>query len=77
MCSVHERDEKCWQNFGWKAWWVETTQKTYVGPTYLWEDTIKIGRREMGFKGVDWIHLAQDMDLWQALVNMVMNLLVP
>jgi hypothetical protein len=26
---------------------------------------------------VDWIHLAQDKDQWQALVNMVMNLQVP
>jgi hypothetical protein len=23
---------------------------------------------------MDWIHLAQDMDQWRALVNMVMNL---
>jgi hypothetical protein len=26
---------------------------------------------------VDWIHLAQDWDKWQALVNMVLNILVP
>jgi hypothetical protein len=25
---------------------------------------------------VDWIHLAQDRDHWQALVNVVVNLLV-
>jgi hypothetical protein len=30
-----------------------------------------------GWEGVDWIHLAQDRDQWQALVNTVMNLLVP
>jgi hypothetical protein len=29
--------------------------------------------REVGWEDVDWIHLAQDMDWWQALVNMVMN----
>jgi len=28
-------------------------------------------------KGVDWIHLAEDKDQWQALVNTVMNLMVP
>ena len=27
--------------------------------------------------GMDWIDLAQDRDRWQALVNEVMNLLVP
>jgi hypothetical protein len=26
---------------------------------------------------VDWIHLAQNKDKWQALVNTVMNLQVP
>jgi hypothetical protein len=31
----------------------------------------------IGFGDVDWIHLAQDRDRWQALVNMVMNLQVP
>jgi hypothetical protein len=33
--------------------------------------------REIGFGGVDWIHLALDRDRWLALVNTVMNLRVP
>jgi hypothetical protein len=28
-------------------------------------------------EGVDWIHLAQDRGWWRALVNTVINLLVP
>jgi hypothetical protein len=28
----------------------------------------------MGGEGVDWIHLAQNRNQWQAVVNMVMNL---
>jgi hypothetical protein len=32
---------------------------------------------EIGWEGADWLHLAEDMDWWQALVNMVMNLLAP
>jgi hypothetical protein len=30
--------------------------------------------RKKGWGDTDWIHLAQDRDQWQALVNMVMNL---
>jgi hypothetical protein len=31
----------------------------------------------IGWKGVEWIHLAQDRDQWQAVVNTVMNLRFP
>jgi hypothetical protein len=40
-----------------------------------WEDNIRMDLRETGWKGVDWMHLAQDRDKWQALVNMVNGLL--
>jgi hypothetical protein len=33
-----------------------------------------MGLREIERSGMDWIKLAQDMDQWQALVNMVMTL---
>jgi hypothetical protein len=29
--------------------------------------------REIGWEGVDWMHLAQDKDQWRALVKTVMN----
>jgi hypothetical protein len=32
---------------------------------------------EIGWGGMDWIHLAQDKDQWEALVNTVMNLRIP
>jgi len=32
---------------------------------------------ETGWKDVDWIHVAQDTDRWQALMNTVMNLWDP
>jgi hypothetical protein len=32
--------------------------------------------QEVGCGGVDWIELAEDTDMWQALVNAVMNLQV-
>jgi hypothetical protein len=46
-------------------------------PTRKYEDNIRIDLREIGWEGVDWMHLAQDRDQWRAVVNMVMNLRVP
>jgi hypothetical protein len=37
------------------------------------EDNIRMDGRENGWEVVDWIHVAQDRDQWQALVNVVMN----
>jgi hypothetical protein len=45
-------------------------------PRRRWEDGIKMDLGEIGWEGVEWIHLAQDRDRWQALVNAVMNLQV-
>jgi hypothetical protein len=58
---------------------------------YLWENQKEIGHwedrdvggwtimdlKEIGWDGVDWIDMAQDMDQWRAVVNMVLNLQVP
>jgi hypothetical protein len=46
-------------------------------PTRRWVENIKTDLTEIGWDGMDWIHLAQDMDQWRALVNRVMNLRVP
>jgi hypothetical protein len=40
------------------------------------EDQGMDGIRKIGWGSVEWIHLAQDKDRWQALVNTVMNLQV-
>jgi hypothetical protein len=45
-------------------------------PRHRWEDGIKMDLREIGWGGVEWIHMAQDRDRWQAVMNMVMNLRV-
>jgi hypothetical protein len=42
-----------------------------------WEDNIKMDLREIGWEGVDWMHLAWDRDHWRAVVNTIMNLRVP
>jgi hypothetical protein len=38
------------------------------------KDNIKTDDKEMGWEGVDWIHLFKGKDQWQALVNTIMNL---
>lgn len=50
-----------------------TTLKTYA----YWEDNIKMYLMEIGQKGMDWIHLAEDRVIQWAVVNMVMNLWLP
>jgi hypothetical protein len=42
-----------------------------------WVDNIKMDLREIGWDGIYWIGLAQDMDQWRALVNTVVKLRVP
>jgi hypothetical protein len=37
----------------------------------------KIDLTEIGWEGVNWIHLVQDRDQWRAVVNTIMNLRVP
>jgi hypothetical protein len=46
-------------------------------PRRRWEDNIKIGLREIGIDGANWIRLAQDRVQWRAFVYMVMNLRFP
>jgi hypothetical protein len=51
--------------------------KTPLGrPRHRWEDGLKVDVREIDWRGVEWIHLAQDRDQWQAVVTAVMNLWV-
>jgi hypothetical protein len=52
--------------------------KRLVGrPKHRWVDNIRMDIREIVWKVVDWMHLAQDRDQWRVLVNTVMNLRVP
>jgi hypothetical protein len=46
-------------------------------PRRRWEDNIRMDLREIDWEGVDWMRLTQGRDQWRALVNTVMNLLVP
>jgi hypothetical protein len=45
-------------------------------PRRRWDDSIKMGLREVGWEVIDWIELAQVRDRWRAVVNAAMNLRV-
>jgi hypothetical protein len=46
-------------------------------PRHRCENNIKMDLKEIGWEGMDWIHLTQDRDQWWALLNIVLNLCVP
>jgi hypothetical protein len=46
-------------------------------PRRRWVDDTRMDLGKVGWGDVDWIGLAQDRDRCRALVNAVMNLLVP
>jgi hypothetical protein len=60
-----------------RFWVIKSEEKILLGrPRYRWEDNIKLDLGEIGWSGVDRIQLAQERDLWPALVNMVLKLQV-
>jgi hypothetical protein len=61
-----------------KIWVGKPEWKRPLGrPKHRWEDNIKMDLREIRWNGMNWIKLAQNRDLWRALVNRVRNLSVP
>jgi hypothetical protein len=52
-------------------------KRSHRRPRRRWEDYIRMDLREVGWEGVDWIHLAQDRGQWRAVLGTVMNLWVP
>jgi hypothetical protein len=42
-------------------------------PKRIWEDNIKMDLRKVGWRGMEWISLAEDRDRWRAVVNTMMN----
>jgi hypothetical protein len=46
-------------------------------PRRRWVNNIKVDLRAIGLGGTDRIDLAQNRDQWRALVNTVLNILVP
>jgi hypothetical protein len=46
-------------------------------PRRRWEDNIRVDLKDIGWEGVDWIHLALGRDRWRAVVIMLMNFRIP
>jgi hypothetical protein len=62
----------------YRVWVGKPERKRPFGrPRHRWEDNIKMDLQGVGWRGLDWVELAQDRDRWRAVVNAVMNLRVP
>jgi hypothetical protein len=61
------------QVFGGKA----EGKRTIKRPRYRWKDNVKMHLQELGCGCVEWIEVAQDRDIWRAIMTAVMNLRVP
>jgi len=57
--------------------WILKGKSPLGRTTRRWDDNVKMDLQEVGYGGMDWIELAQDMERWRALVNAVMNLRAP
>jgi hypothetical protein len=72
-CSTNGENRNAYRMFVWKP----EGKRLLIGQKRRWVDNTKTHLREIGWDGVDWIDMAQDMDQWRALVNTVLNLRVP
>jgi hypothetical protein len=52
-------------------------KRPFGRPRQRREDNIKMDLQEVGCEDKNWIKLAQDRDMWRALVKVVMNFRVP
>ena len=69
ICSIYEKihTEIYWENLGKRpSEWLR----------HRWEYNNKMVLKEVGYDTINWIHLAQYWDYWQAQVRVLMNLRV-
>jgi len=52
-------------------------KRPHGGHSWRSEDNVRLDLREMGWQGVDWIHLARGRDHFKGAMNTAMNLQVP
>jgi hypothetical protein len=61
----------------WNVYRLLVVKRPLRSPRCRWVYNIKMDFGEMGWRGIDWIGLAQDRDKWRALANAVLSLWVP
>ena len=72
-CGAYGGGQRCAQGVGG-----EPEGKSPLGrPRSRWEDNIKMDLQEVGGGRGDWMDLAQDRDMWRALVGTVRDFRVP
>jgi len=57
--------------------WKSERKRPLIRSWHRWEVNIRMDLREIVWEVVHWIHLVQDRDHWWAVVDMVVNFLVP
>jgi hypothetical protein len=67
---VARMEEKSVQGFGEK----DRKKRPFERPRSRWENGTYMDLREIGWEGVEWLHLVQHRDRWRTLVNTVVNL---
>lgn len=67
-CSMHE---KCTQNLDQKSWMQETTAHT---KPQIRRIILQHYLKEMSSESMEWIGMAQDLILWEALMNSALSL---
>jgi hypothetical protein len=60
-----------------KFWSENLKGRDHLRKIRCWEDNITTVLGKIDWEFVDYMHLAQDRDLWRAVVSTVMNLPVP
>jgi hypothetical protein len=53
----------------YKVWWGCVGNSVCERPRHIWRDDIKKDLKKGECGGMDWINVAQDGDMWQALIN--------
>jgi hypothetical protein len=48
-------------------------KKSLLRPKRRWEDNIKVGLTEIGWKGIDWVNMARDSNNWQDAVETLLK----